>query len=69
MRRVQLTHRFDKTAFVRSEEIAPGDQPTAAEIKLGALSIEPLRPGERILITGVGELKAALLDKESQTKN
>jgi hypothetical protein len=28
--------------------------------------LEPLRPGERIVRSGVGELKAALLDLESR---
>jgi cobalt-zinc-cadmium efflux system membrane fusion protein len=66
MRRVELTNRFDKTAFVRSKPFASSEQPTAEEKSLGILPKEPLRPGERILPTAVGELKAALLDKESQ---
>jgi hypothetical protein len=66
MRRVQLTHRFDKKAFVRSKPIAKEEQPTAEERELGILPKEPLRAGERLIQSGVGELKAALLDKESQ---
>jgi cobalt-zinc-cadmium efflux system membrane fusion protein len=69
MRRVQLTDRFDKTVFVRSKPFAKGEERTTEEEQLGILPKEPLRPGERILATGVGELKAALLDKESQPKN
>jgi len=65
MRRVQLTHRFEKTAFVRSKPFAKHEQLTAEEKELGMLPFEPLRPGERILRSGVGELKAALLDLES----
>jgi cobalt-zinc-cadmium efflux system membrane fusion protein len=65
MRRVQLTHRFDKTVFVRSKPFAKEEQPTTEEKELGILSREPLRPGERLIQSGVGELKAALLDKES----
>jgi cobalt-zinc-cadmium efflux system membrane fusion protein len=68
MRRVELTHRFDKTVFVRSKAFAKSEQPTAEEQALGILPKEPLRPGERILPTAVGELKAALLDRESQPK-
>jgi membrane fusion protein, heavy metal efflux system len=67
MRRVQLTHRFDKTAFVRSKPFAKGEQRTSEEEELGILPREPLRPDERILQTGVGELKAALIDKESES--
>jgi cobalt-zinc-cadmium efflux system membrane fusion protein len=66
MRRVQLTHRFDKTVFVRSKPFAKGEERTPEEEDLGILPKEPLREGEHILQTGVGELKAALLDKESQ---
>jgi cobalt-zinc-cadmium efflux system membrane fusion protein len=66
MRRVQLTHRFENTVFVRSKPFAANEQPTAEEKELGMLPLEPLRPGERILRTGVGELKAALLDLESR---
>lgn len=68
MRRVQLTHRFDKTAFVRSEPFARHEQLTPEEEELGMLPKERLRPGERVLTTGVGELKAALLDLESKPK-
>jgi cobalt-zinc-cadmium efflux system membrane fusion protein len=39
---------------------------TAEEKEMGLLPREPLRKGERILETGVGELKAALLDLESR---
>jgi cobalt-zinc-cadmium efflux system membrane fusion protein len=66
MRRVQLTHRFDKTVFVRSKPFDKLEQRTPEEAELGILPKEPLRVGERILQTGVGELKAVLLDKEAQ---
>jgi cobalt-zinc-cadmium efflux system membrane fusion protein len=66
MRRVQLTHRFEKTAFVRSKPFDKSEQLTAEEQEMGMLPLGPLRPGERILRSGVGELKAALLDLESR---
>jgi membrane fusion protein, heavy metal efflux system len=66
MRRVQLTQRFEKTAFVRSKPFAKHELLTTEEKELGMLPLEPLRPGERILKSGVGELKAALLDLESR---
>ena len=66
MRRVELTQRFEKTVFVRSKPFTKAEQRTPEEEELGLLPKEPLRPGERILQTGVGELKAALLDKESE---
>jgi cobalt-zinc-cadmium efflux system membrane fusion protein len=65
MRRVELTQRFDKTAFVRSKPFAKGEARTADEEELGIQPKEPLLPGERLLLSGVGELKAALLDLES----
>jgi cobalt-zinc-cadmium efflux system membrane fusion protein len=66
MRRVQLTHRFERTAFVRSKPFAKQEQFLPGEEELGLLPREPLRPGERILRSGVGELKATLLDLESR---
>jgi cobalt-zinc-cadmium efflux system membrane fusion protein len=68
MRRVQPTARFDKTIFIRSRAFAKAEQRTAEEEELGILPKEPLLPGERILTSGVGELKAALLDLQSQQK-
>jgi cobalt-zinc-cadmium efflux system membrane fusion protein len=68
MRRVQLTHRFEKTAFVRSKPFAMVELLlTAEDEELGLLPREPLRPGERILQSGGGELKAALLDLQSSS--
>ncbi|HEV3261506.1 MAG TPA: efflux RND transporter periplasmic adaptor subunit [Gemmataceae bacterium] len=66
MRRVELTHRFDKRVFVRSRPLAQRERRTRGEEELGLLPREPLRPGDRILQSGVGELKAALLDREPQ---
>jgi cobalt-zinc-cadmium efflux system membrane fusion protein len=68
MRRVQVTHRFDKRVFVRSTAFPKEEQRTAQEAEEGLLPREPLKPGERVLQTGAGELKAALLNLESQPK-
>jgi cobalt-zinc-cadmium efflux system membrane fusion protein len=62
MRRVDLMQRFDKSVFVRSKPFTKEEQRTPEEAELGILPKEPLHPGERVLQTGVGELKAALLD-------
>jgi cobalt-zinc-cadmium efflux system membrane fusion protein len=66
MRRVELEARFEETAFVRSKPFDKSVKPTKEEVEQGILPKEPLRPGELILRTGVGELKAKLLDLESQ---
>jgi cobalt-zinc-cadmium efflux system membrane fusion protein len=66
MRRVELANRYENTVFVRSRPFAKDEQPRPEELELGMLPKEPLRPGERILQTGVGELKAALSDKECE---
>jgi cobalt-zinc-cadmium efflux system membrane fusion protein len=66
MRRVQLMHRFEKVAFVRATPFTERERLTPQDKEQGLQPLEPLRPGERILKTGVGELKAALLDLESQ---
>jgi cobalt-zinc-cadmium efflux system membrane fusion protein len=66
MRRVQVTHRFDQRVFVRSRPTPKEEQVTSQEADEGLLPKEPLRPGERVLQSGAGELKAALLNLESQ---
>lgn len=66
MRRVELVRRFEKSVFVRSRPFTKEEQLTNEEKELSMLPKQPLLPGERILGGGVGELKSALLDKESQ---
>jgi membrane fusion protein, heavy metal efflux system len=66
MRRVELVRRFEKSVFVRSKPFGKDESRTLEEEELGMLPKQPLLPGERILGTGVGELKSALLEKESQ---
>jgi cobalt-zinc-cadmium efflux system membrane fusion protein len=66
MRRVQVTHRFDQKVFVRSTPIPKEEELTAQEAEEGLLPKEALRSGERVLQSGGGELKAALLNLESQ---
>ena len=68
MRRVELTVRFETTVFVRSKPFAKGEELTAEDEELGMLPKEALHPGERVLESGVNELKKELLDKESQQK-
>jgi cobalt-zinc-cadmium efflux system membrane fusion protein len=66
MRRVQVEARFDNTVFVRSKPFDSSVQPSKEELAQGILPKEPLTEGEKVLQTGVGELKAKLLDLESQ---
>ena len=66
MRRVQVTHRFERTVFVRDTPIPKEEQLTAQEAEEGLLPKEALRPGERVLLSGAVELKAAVLDLESR---
>jgi cobalt-zinc-cadmium efflux system membrane fusion protein len=63
MRRVQLLERFDKTVFVRSTPFPKAELRTSEEEELGLLPRQPLRPGERVLGSGVGELKAVVIDR------
>jgi cobalt-zinc-cadmium efflux system membrane fusion protein len=69
MRRVQLTRRFERSVFAQSKPFNKGQELTAAELELGMFPRQPLLPGERVLATGVGELKAALLDRESRPRS
>ena len=64
MRRVQVTNRFDRTAYVRS--VARGQGRGACARKRmckPSLPTEPLREGERVLTAGALELKTALANK------
>jgi cobalt-zinc-cadmium efflux system membrane fusion protein len=66
MRRVQVTHRFDRSVFVRQTPIPKEEQLTAKEAEEGLLPKTPLQPGERVLLAGSVELKAKLQDLESR---
>lgn len=66
MRRVQVTNRFDEKVFVRSTPIPKEEQLTAREAEECLLPKKALQPGERILQSGTGELKMAILDLESE---
>jgi membrane fusion protein, heavy metal efflux system len=68
MRRVRVTHRFEKTAFVRSRLADEERALTPEEKVLGLQTPEPLKPGERFIPTGVLELRSALEDKESKAE-
>jgi cobalt-zinc-cadmium efflux system membrane fusion protein len=66
MRRVKVKHRFEHTAFVQSTDIPEKERFGRGEKEQGLLPKEPLGEGKLILLRGAVELKAALLDKESQ---
>jgi len=69
LRRVEVTHRFDKVAFVRSE-LRPEEQVLTQEEKdEGLLPRRPLRMGEVVLLSGALELKKGLLDELANNKN
>jgi cobalt-zinc-cadmium efflux system membrane fusion protein len=68
MRRVQVTHRFADSVFVRKTPIPKEEQLTALEAEEGLLPKEPLRPGERVLTAGSVELKRVVIDLESRPK-
>jgi len=65
MRRVQLTHRFDRTVYVRSKPFDRDESLPADEEAEGLMPRQPLREGEKILLTGILELKKELEDREA----
>ncbi len=67
MRRVQVTHRFEHTVFVKSTPLPKEEQLTAQEAEEGLLPKEPLQSGDRVLLSGTVELKAAVMELESRT--
>ncbi len=68
MRRVVVTNRFEKTAFVSSLSIADDQQLTADEMEQGLLLRQPLKANEKVLLTGVLELKAALEEQKAKSE-
>lgn len=68
MRRVRVTQRFEKTVFVRSVLTAKEGEFTPEDKDFELLPPRPLRPGERVLVTGALELKRELEDRESKVE-
>ncbi len=67
LRRVQVTNRFERTAYVRSVSVKHGEESAPAQDGQPSLSTEPLHAGERVLTAGALELKTALENKLSET--
>jgi cobalt-zinc-cadmium efflux system membrane fusion protein len=66
VRRVEVTHHFEHSVFIRSAEIPEAERLTMLEAQEHLLPKEALRPGERILLNGALELKAAIMDLEEE---
>jgi cobalt-zinc-cadmium efflux system membrane fusion protein len=66
MRRVEVTNRFDRTMFVRSRDKDIKRPLSRVDKEQGLLPKTALHEGDVVILRGAGELKAALLDKESQ---
>jgi cobalt-zinc-cadmium efflux system membrane fusion protein len=67
LRRVQVTHRFDRSVFVRSR-LSPAEAALPPEEReQGLLPRQPLQAGERVLAAGVLELKKELEDQDPST--
>ncbi|MGA2030937.1 MAG: efflux RND transporter periplasmic adaptor subunit [Thermoguttaceae bacterium] len=66
MRRVQVTNRFERTAYVRSVPVAKDEERAPGEEVQPSLPKEPLGAGERVLTAGALELKTALANKLSE---
>jgi cobalt-zinc-cadmium efflux system membrane fusion protein len=65
MRRVEVTHRYDKVLLVRSRPFAREEALTPRDKEEELLPRQALLPGERVLASGVLELKKELEDRES----
>lgn len=66
MRRVVVTLRFEKSVFVRTTLTDKEQEHTQEDQDFELLPRRPLRPGERVLVTGALELKRELDDRESK---
>ncbi len=69
MRRVEVTHRFEQTVFVRATEIPEAERLTAHEAEEGVLPKEALLPGELLLTAGSVELKATVMDLKREAEH
>ncbi|MGA2257259.1 MAG: hypothetical protein ABSG53_21600, partial [Thermoguttaceae bacterium] len=68
MRRVEVTNRFDRTAYVRSVPVTKkAEERGPREDAQLSLPVEPLQEGDRVITTGALELKTALENKLSET--
>jgi cobalt-zinc-cadmium efflux system membrane fusion protein len=68
MRRVAVTARFENVAWVRSRPFAPEEALTAEDLKLDLLPRQELQVNDRVLTSGVLELKAALAEMEAAAR-
>jgi cobalt-zinc-cadmium efflux system membrane fusion protein len=66
MQRVKVTHHFENTAFVSSRLKSAEQKLSPGEVAQGFWPLEPLKPGDRVIASGVLELRPALEDKESK---
>ncbi len=67
LRRVVVTHRFDRTAFVRSTLSEEEQKVKPEDRDQGVRTPEALLPGDRVITAGVLELKKELEDREAET--
>jgi cobalt-zinc-cadmium efflux system membrane fusion protein len=68
LRRVILTHRFEKTAWVASKITKQQQKVSPEDRQQGVLTPQPLLPGERVILSGVLELKKELEDREASER-
>jgi membrane fusion protein, heavy metal efflux system len=69
MRRVEVVQRFADKVFVRTRPFKPNEALSEEEEVLGLQPNEPLRVGERVLTTAVGDLKKFVVEKRSEKKS
>jgi cobalt-zinc-cadmium efflux system membrane fusion protein len=66
LRRVEVVSRHEKTVLVRAREFEPEERLTEEERKENLLPREPLSENDKVLTSGVLELKAALTELEAR---
>ena len=66
MRKVDVTNRYEQTAYIRSEPLTKAEARLVGEDGKPISNVEPLREGERVITTGALELKTALENKQSE---
>ena len=68
LRRVRVTQRFDKTVYVKSKLDAKESALTPEEKEQGLLPLQELHQGDKVLRSGVLELRQELADREADAE-
>ncbi len=68
LRRVRVTQRFDRTVYVKSKLDAKETVLTTEDKEQGLMPLQELHKGDKVLRSGVLELRQELADREADAE-